>query len=49
MDKGALCEDLRMILQASSRERVEEEKALLEKHWGKMHPKVVAYLEDHFD
>ena len=49
MDKGALCEDLRMILQASTRERAEEEKALLEKHWGKKYPKLVAYLEDHFD
>ena len=48
-DKTALCEDLRMILQASSRERAEEEKALLEKHWGKKYPKLVAYLEDHFD
>ncbi len=48
-DKAALCEDLRMILQASSRERAEEEKALLEKHWGKKYPKLVAYLEDHFD
>ena len=48
-DKAALCEDLRMILQASTRERAEEEKALLEKHWGKKYPKLVAYLEDHFD
>ena len=49
VDKGALCEDLRMILQASSRERAEEERALLEKHWGKKYPKLVAYMEDHFD
>lgn len=49
VDKGALWEDLRMILQASSRERAEEEKALLEKHWRKKYPKLVAYLEDHFD
>jgi len=34
VDKAALCEDLRMILQVSSRERAEEEKVLLEKHWG---------------
>ena len=38
-----------MVLQASRRERAEEEKALLEKHWGKNYPKLVAYLEDHFD
>jgi len=49
MGKGALCEDLRIFLQASSRERAEEERALLEKHWGKKYPKLVAYLEDHFD
>ena len=49
VDKGALCEDLRLILQATSRERAEEEKALLEKHWGKKYPKLVTYLEDHFD
>jgi transposase-like protein len=49
VDKGALCDDLRMILQASNRERAEEEKALLEKHWGKKYPKLLGYLEDHFD
>lgn len=38
MDKGALCDDLRMTLQASNRERAEKEKALLEKHWGKNYP-----------
>jgi transposase-like protein len=49
MDKSALCEDLGMILQASSRERAEEERALLEKHWGKKYPRLVTYLEGHFD
>lgn len=49
VNKSALCEDLRMILQASNRERAEEERALLEKHWGKKYPKLVAYLEEHFD
>ena len=38
-----------MILQASSRERAEEERALLEKRWEKKYPNLVAYLEDHFD
>jgi len=47
--KATLCEDLRMILQACSRERAEEERALLEEHWGKRFPKPVAYLEEHFD
>ena len=44
VDKGALCEDLRMILQTNIREWAEEEKVLLEKHWGKRYPKLVAYL-----
>lgn len=48
-DKGTVCEDLRMVLQAGSRERAEEEKALLERHWGKKYPKLVAYLEEHLD
>lgn len=48
-DKGAACEDLRMVLQAGSRERAEEEKALLERHWGKKYPKLVACLDEHFD
>jgi len=49
LDKAALCEGLRMVLQASSRERAEEEKAPLEKHWGKKYPKLLVYLKDHFD
>jgi transposase-like protein len=49
VDMATLCEDLRMILQVSTRERAKEEKALLEEHWGKKYPKLVAYLEDHFD
>jgi transposase-like protein len=49
VDKGGLCEDLQMILQASSRERAEEEKVLLEKHWEKKYPRLVAYMEKHFD
>jgi transposase-like protein len=48
-DKGAVCEDLRMVLQAGSRDRAEEEKALLERHWGKKYPKLTVYLEEHFD
>lgn len=36
-------------ISVSSRERAEEEKFLLEKHWGKKYLKLVAYLEEHFD
>jgi transposase-like protein len=48
-DKATLHEDLRMLLQASSRERAEEERALVEKHWGAKYPKLLAYLEDHVE
>lgn len=48
-DKACFYKDLRLILQASSQERAQEEKALLEKHWGKKCPKLVAFQEEHFD
>jgi|GEM_PF-2567322 len=48
VDKGALCEDLRMILQASSWEWAEKEKAFW-RSTGEEVSKGGAYLEDHFD
>ena len=38
-----------MVLQAGSRERAEEEKALLESHWGGRYPKLLTYVEEHLD
>lgn len=48
-DKAALFEDLRAVLQGGSRERAEEEKGILEKHWGGKYPKVMASLKEHFE
>lgn len=48
-DKGAICEDLRMVLQAGSRERADEEKTLLDSHWGGRYPKLLTYVEEHLD
>ena len=48
-DKAAVCEDLRLVLQASGRERALEEQALVEKHWQARYPKLTAYLEGHFE
>ena len=48
-DKAAVHADLRLVLEANSRERAEEEKALMEKHWGQKYPKLVPYLDEHFE
>lgn len=48
-DKAAIHEDLRMLLLSASRERADEEKELVEKHWGKRYPKLLAYVEEHLD
>lgn len=48
-DKAKVHEDLRLVLQASSRERALEEQALVEKHWRAKYPKLTAYLESHFE
>ncbi len=47
--KAKVHEDLRLVLQASRRERALEGQAPVEKHWRAKYPKLTATLEAHFE